>query len=254
MLSQNFLINNNSTELLILFADPGYYIGGNNTRIMNNMTYVAFDFTNLLMILFYSFDSSEWLLNMNTIFNEIKTDSIYEKILKSVNKVKKFINIYNSFMVSLLFFAVWIINLSKNYFFSNLFFLIEALIIANFGSFVISRFVSVYYMICKTLKICFNEVNHDFEIALISGNINELKNSFEKHNKIFEFTNEANKALGQIFIIYSSTMSSFTVYSLFQILFSKSSTYSLINAIILLNNILFTSLIFLLSLITGNID
>jgi hypothetical protein len=257
MATQNFLINDNSTELLVLLADPGYYIGRNNTRIMDNMIYIAFDFNYLLLIFFYSIDNFEWLLNMNRIFNDIKTDSIDEKILKSVNKVKKFlkfINIYNSFMVSLLFFIVWIINLSKDYFFSNLFFLIEALIIANFGSFVISRLLSVYYMICKILKICFNEVNHDFEIALKSGNINELKNLFEKHNKICELTYEANKALRPIFIIYSSTMSSFTVYSLYQILFSKSSTYTIINAIILMNNILFTSLTFLLSLITGNID
>jgi hypothetical protein len=191
---QNFLINNNETELLILFA--GYYIGRNNTRIMNNMIYIAFDLTYLLLILYYRFDSFEWLLNMNTIYNEIKTNSIDEKILKSVNRVKillKFLNIYNNSMMCLLFFTIWIINLSKNYFFSNLFVLSEGLIIANFGPLFILRFLSVYYVICKILKICFNEVNNDFKIAQKSGNTNELKNLIEKHIKICEFTYEANK-------------------------------------------------------------
>jgi len=145
-------------------------------------------------------------------------------------------------------------NLSKNYFFSNLFYFIEGLIIGNFGSVIVSRFVSIYYIICNFITIAFNEVNHDFEISLESGKFNELKNLFEKHNKICEFAYEANKALRSIFIIYSSTMSTYTVYLLYHLLFSQFSIYSMINAIILIIALFFTSSIFFLSLITGNID
>jgi hypothetical protein len=109
-------------------------------------------------------------------------------------------------------------------------------------------------MICKFITIAFNEVNHDFEIALKSRNVNESKNLFEKHNKICEFTYEANKALRSIFIIYSSTMSSVAVYTFYHVLFSKSSANPLINAVLLMIVMFFASLTFLLSLITGNID
>jgi len=74
-------------------------------------------------------------------------------------------------------------NLSKNYFVSNLFYFIEGMIIGNFGSVVISRFLSIYYIICNFITIAFNEMNHDFEIALKSAKFNELKNLFEKHVK-----------------------------------------------------------------------
>jgi uncharacterized membrane protein len=109
-------------------------------------------------------------------------------------------------------------------------------------------------MICKFITIAFNEVNHDFEIALKSGKFNELKNSFEKHIKICEFVEEANKALRSIFIIYSSTTIIFTVYMLYHLLFSESSTNSMTNAILLMIALFFISSIFILSLITGNID
>jgi hypothetical protein len=209
---------------------------------MTNIIYASYGFNYLLLIAYYRFDSFEWLLNMNRIYYEIKTDSIDEKILKSVKKViqvLKFLNIYNSSMFSL-FFSIWITNLFESYFFSNLFFLIEDIIIGNFGSFIIFRFLSIYYILYKIIIIAFNEVNQDFEIALKSGNINELKNLFEKHNKICEFTYEANKNLRPIFIIYSSTMSLVAVYSLYQILFSKSSTNPMINAILFIIVIFFT--------------
>jgi hypothetical protein len=145
-------------------------------------------------------------------------------------------------------------NLSKNYLFSNLFYAIEAIIIGNLASVIVSRFLSIYYIIFNFITIAFNEVNNDFEIALKSGKFNELKNLFEKYIKICEFVEEANKALRSIFIIYSSTTIIFTVYMLYHLLFSDSSTNSMINAILLIITLFFTSLIFLLSLITGNID
>ncbi len=151
-------------------------------------------------------------------------------------------------------FIVYLTNLSKNYFFSNLFYVIEGIIIGSLGLVIVSRFLSNFYIICKSITIAFNEVDHDFEISLKSGKFNELKNLFEKHNKVCEFAYEANKALGSIFIIYSSTMSTFTVYVLYQLLFSESSTNSMINAMLLIGTLFFTSSIFLLSLITGNID
>jgi hypothetical protein len=151
-------------------------------------------------------------------------------------------------------FIVYLTNLSKNYFFSNLFYVFEGIIIGNFTPVIISRFLLIYYIICKSITIAFNEVDHDFEISLKSGKFNELNNLFEKHNKICKFAYEANKALGSIFIIYSSMMSIHTVNMLYQLLFSESSTYSMINVILLIGTLFFTSSIFLLSLITGNID
>ncbi len=44
LLLQSFLINNNETELLILFADPGYYVGEHNTRFMANLIYTSYLF------------------------------------------------------------------------------------------------------------------------------------------------------------------------------------------------------------------
>jgi hypothetical protein len=126
--------------------------------------------------------------------------------------------------------------------------------IGSLGSVILPRFLSIYYIICKFITIAFNEVNQDFEIALKSAKFNELKNLFEKHHKICEFAYEANKALRSIFIIYSSTMSTFTVYMLYHLLFSKSSTNSMVNAVSLIIALFLTSSIFLLSLITGNID
>jgi hypothetical protein len=164
------------------------------------------------------------------------------------------VTIYNISTVSSVFFVVWLTNLSKNYFFSNLFYFIEGIIIGNLGSVIVSRFLSIYYIICNFITIAFNEVNHDFEIALKSAKFNELKNLFEKHHKICEFAYEANKALGSIFIIYSSTMSTYTVYLLYHLLFSELSIYSIINAFLLIVALFFSSSIFFLSLITGNID
>jgi hypothetical protein len=253
----NFLINNNETELLILYADPGYYIGKHNTRIMVNIYYICYEFCCLLLISYYRFDRLEWLLNMNTIYNEFKTDSIESKTSESVKKairVLKFFNFYIISLISLNLFLVLLKNLSKSYLVSNLFYFIEGIIIVYLCSVITSRFLSIYYIICKSITIAFNEVNHDFEIALKSGNFNELKNLFEKHNKICEFAYEANKALRSIFIIYSSTMSAFTVYMLYHLLFSESSTYFMINAIMLTATLFFTFLIFLLSFISGNID
>jgi hypothetical protein len=194
---------------------------------------------------------------MNTIYNEFKTDSIESKTSESVKKVKrvlKFLSIYNISLICLDHFIVYLTNLSKNYFFSNLFYVFEGIIIGNFTPVIISRFLLIYYIICKSITIAFNEVDHDFEISLKSGKFNELKNLFEKHNKICEFAYEANKALGSIFIIYSSMMSIHTVNMLYQLLFSGSSTNSIITAMLLMGTLLFTSSIFFLSLITGNID
>ncbi len=193
----------------------------------------------------------------HNIYYKFKTDSIESKTSESVKKVirvLKFLNIYNISLISLVIFIILLTNLSKNYFVSNLFYFIEAMIFGNFGSVIVSRFLSIYYIICKFITIAFNEVNHDFEIALKSGKFNELKNLFEKHNKICEFAYEANKALRSIFIIYSSTMSTFTVYMLYHLLFSESSIYSMINAFSLIGALFLTSSIFLLSLISGNID
>ncbi len=81
-----------------------------------------------------------------------------------------------------------------------------------------------------------------------------MKNFFLKHNKICEFTYEADRDLRPIFIIYSSSSNSFTLYSLYHIIFSESTTNPMINIFILTNTILITSLTFLLSLMTGNID
>jgi hypothetical protein len=257
LLLQNFLINNNETELLILYADPGYYVSKHNTRIMVNIGYISYAFCYLLLISYYRFDRLKWLLNMNTIYNEFKTDLIELKTSKSAKKVirvLKLLNIYNICSISLLIFIAFSTNLSKKYFFSVLFYAIEGIIIASIGSVIVSRYLSIYYIICKFITIAFIEVNHDFEIALKSGKFNDLKNLFEKHNQICEFTYEANKALRSIFIIYSSTMSTFTVYVLYHLLFSESSTNSMINVIMLVLTLFFTSLIFLLSLITGNID
>jgi hypothetical protein len=79
---QNFLINNNETELLILLAESGYYVSKNNMPIMVKIIYIAFNLTYLLFITYYRFDSFEWLLNMNRIYNKIKTNSIDGKFLK----------------------------------------------------------------------------------------------------------------------------------------------------------------------------
>ncbi len=57
LLLQNFLINNNETELLILNANPGYYTGKHNTRILVNITYISYLFCYLLLISYYRFDS-----------------------------------------------------------------------------------------------------------------------------------------------------------------------------------------------------
>jgi hypothetical protein len=257
LLLLNFLINNNETELLIVYADPGYYVGKQNTRITVNIIYISYAFCYLLFNSYYRFDRLELLLNMNTIYNEFKTDSIVSKTSESVKKVMrvfKLLNIYNSCIVSFVIFFIWLTNLSKNYFLSNLFFAIEAINTGNLESVIVIRFLSIYYIICKFITIAFNEVNQDFEIALKSGKFNELKNLFEKHNKICEFIEEANKALRSIFIIYSSTMSTFTVYKLYHLLFSESSINPIINAILLIITLFFTFVIFLLSLITGNID
>jgi hypothetical protein len=256
LLLQNFLINNNETELLILYADPGYYLG-KQIRIMANIIYILYLFCYQLLISYYRFDRLEWLLNMNSIYNEFKTDSIESKTSESVKKVirvLKFLSIYNICIISSFQFILSSRNFSKKYFFSNLFQLIEGIIIGNLGSVIVSRFLSIYYIICKSITIAFNEVNHDFEIALKSGKFNELKNLFEKHNKICEFSYEANKALRSIFIIYSSTMSIYAVYILYYFLFSKSSIYSTINQIFLILVLFFIYSIFFLSLITGNID
>ncbi len=109
LLLQNFLINNNETELLIVYADPGYYVGKHNTRIMANIIYISFMICPLLLISYYRFDRLQWLLNMNTIYNEFKTDSIESKTSESVKKVirvLKFVNIYNICVMSLAFFIV----------------------------------------------------------------------------------------------------------------------------------------------------
>jgi hypothetical protein len=82
---------------------------------------------------------------------------------QKVIQLLKLLNIYNSSIVFLLFFSIWITNLFESYFFSNLFFLIEDIIIGNFGSFIIFRFLSIYYIIYKLIIIAFNEVNQDFE-------------------------------------------------------------------------------------------
>jgi hypothetical protein len=106
---------------------------------------------------------------MNTIYNEFKTDSIESKTSESVKKVirvLKFLNIYNISIISLGHFIVYLTNLSKNYFFSNLFYVIEGIIIGSLGLVIVSRFLSIFYIICKSITIAFNEVDHDFEIAL----------------------------------------------------------------------------------------
>ncbi len=257
LLLLNFLINNNETERLIVYADPGYYVGKQNTRIMVNIIYISYAFCFLFFNSYYRFDRLEWLLNMNTIYNEFKTDSIESRTSESVEKairVFKFLKIYYICLLILLVIFVCSTNLSKNYFLSILFFAIEAMTIGSLGSVILPRFLSIYYIICKFITIAFNEVNQDFEIALKSAKFNELKNLFEKHHKICEFAYEANKALRSIFIIYSSTMSTFTVYMLYHLLFSKSSTNSMVNAVSLIIALFLTSSIFLLSLITGNID
>ncbi len=68
LLLQNFLINNNETELLIIYADPGYYVVKHNTRIMVNIINISYAFCYLLLISYYRFDRLQWLLNMNTIY------------------------------------------------------------------------------------------------------------------------------------------------------------------------------------------
>ncbi len=103
LLLQNYLINNNETELLIAYEDPGYYVGKHNTRIMVNITYASFAICYLLFISYYRFDRLQWLLNMNTIYNEFKTNSIESKTSKSIKKVirvVKFVNIYNICLIS----------------------------------------------------------------------------------------------------------------------------------------------------------
>jgi hypothetical protein len=160
LLLQNFLINNNETELLILLADPGYYVGKHNTRIMVNITYISYLFCYQLLISYYRFDRLEWLLNMNTIYNEFKTDSIESKTSESVKKVirvLKFLNIYNISIISLGFFFVYLTNLSENCFFSNLFNLIEGIIIANLASVIVSRFLSIYIYNTRILCVCVSD-------------------------------------------------------------------------------------------------
>ena len=39
LLLQTFLINKNETQLLIVYADAGYYVGKHNTRNMLNIAY-----------------------------------------------------------------------------------------------------------------------------------------------------------------------------------------------------------------------
>ena len=50
LLLQNFLINSDETELLIVYADPGYYVGKNNTRNMLNIIYISYLFFKLYLI------------------------------------------------------------------------------------------------------------------------------------------------------------------------------------------------------------
>jgi hypothetical protein len=119
VLLQIFLLDNNETELLLLFADSSYYVVKNITRNIININYMCYEFTYLLLITYYRFDSFEWFLIMNRIYNEIKPDSIDEKILKSVKKlvkVFKFLNNYKIFTITSLCATIWIINYPKSIF------------------------------------------------------------------------------------------------------------------------------------------
>jgi len=256
----NHLITGSGIEISQSYGDIGYYVGRNDTRITFNIIYNIWSVIVLLLLTYYRFDGNEWFLNMSLIFDEIKTQSLnrsIDQILKKLLFFTKFATsciIFNTILF--LFYVLFsnysnLFNLDKNCFLF-IYISLEVVFNAGFGSIVICRAVAKYIFITKLSTLLFNDINKDFVEIMRNGNSHYFKNCFIKYYKICDLVNESNKFLKIVYIIYSSAIITFSSYALYHIIFSNAD--NIFKLIIGFLGINYITILFALSLITGNID
>ena len=249
------LIDDNQDSILINLGDIGYLLTGKSARFILDLCQLTFWSTVLVYLIQYQIFDNQWILEINEIYEQIKTKSMDRRLKLKSTKIVKFFKLVN-FSASVLM-ILFLTSIYVKKFIPSLSFVygfLEITFCGLFGYQLVIRNIFISIFICQKYIIIFNEINNEIIECFDSMemNSNDLKSYFNKYYKCCDSLKITNKFFEQFYIILLACFSPISCYSFYSFMFSNEYTY--INLIMLIILLVFIILILYLSLMINMID
>ena len=249
------IIDDDQHDQLIELADPGYLFSGQSARFMLDLGLITFFINNLVYLIHYQMFDNQWILKINEIYEQIKTQSMDQRLR---TKTKKLIRLLK--LVTLLINVSLIISISVPHFlnimpsFYFIYSYIELTIISLIGYNLIVRNIFILIFICQKYIIIFSEINKQIiqSFDSIEINTNVFKSYLNKHYECCESLKIANKYLKNIYVIFVVGYLPTSCYVLYFFFLGTKNTYVNLSVYFILITILLFALF--LSLMINMID
>ena len=176
------------------------------------------------MVLYYK-SNNEWLLSINSIYNEIRNQETDEKLQELAERLSKIMDRIGNIIQLFLFTTVFIIWVIKwDYLYSATFGYLYLIFMTSFGTLFIEPIIFrenfICFFICFKYKILFRDLNQ--RLSRIS--VRNIKHLLSVHNRLCDSVLKANEYLGTFFIISIITWSPNCCYIIYSVLFSQDSS------------------------------
>ena len=219
---QLLLISDNDINNLAKFGSIGFYISGRETRLMLDILCCSIEVISLSFMAVYYHDNNEWLLSINSIYNEIRNNETDEKLQKMAEMLSKLFEKMQKFVTFFTLTAIFIIwTLRSDYLMSAPFGYLSSILICLLAIFFIFPLILrqnfICFFICFKYKILFRVLNQRLSRITVR-NKNHL---LSVHNRLCESVVKVNGFLGTVFMISVLIWSPNSCYGIYIIFYTQ---------------------------------
>ena len=216
------MINDNDINNLIKLGLSGYFIGGQETRLMIDLIYCSFLIVTTSFMAHYYFDNNKWLLSINSIYNDIRNEETDEKLKELAQKLSKFMKRVELFLVFFSFAGIIVIfTLNSSYLFSAPIGYISSIFILVINVCQMFRFILRQWFVCFFISFKYKTLFRDLNRRLSRISVRNIKHFLSVHSLLCESVVKANDYLGTIFMISVLFWSPNCCYVIYVMMFAR---------------------------------
>ena len=200
----------------------GFYASGSQTRLMFELVPFSIYLLVIYILLFYYNNNNEWLLSINSIYNEIRNKKIDERLQELAEKLSKRMHRINKIIVWFTITTIFVIwTIRWEYLLTALFGYLSSALISILDTTIsaplILREMFICFFICFKYKILFRVLNRGLSRITVR-NKNRL---LSVHNRLCYSVFKANEYLGTVLIILITFLSPMCCYGIYLMVFSQ---------------------------------